>query len=77
MMSRVTHRVINPKTGRSKGLCESKLKVFALSNVPGNSAHHTSHSSEETSLFGKLLGALVCSPKLPQVMFSLWNEIRA
>lgn len=76
MMSRVTHRVINSKTGRSKGLCECKLKVFALSNMPGNSAYHTSHSSEETSSFCKLQGSLVCSPKLAQVMFSLWNEIR-
>lgn len=76
MMSRVTHRVINSKTRRSKGLCECKLKVFALSNMPGSSAYHTSHSPEETSLFCKLLGSLVCSPKLAQAMFSVWNEIR-
>lgn len=68
-MSRVTHRVINSKTGRSKGLCERELKVFALSNTPGNSAHHTSHSPEETSSFCELLGPLACSPKLVLVIF--------
>lgn len=76
MMSRVTHRVINSKTGRSKGLCERTLKVFALSDMPGNSAYHTSHSPEETSSFCELLGSVVGSPQLAQVMFSLWNEIR-